>query len=214
MTKTIKKTITFAVSLIVSLVIIFVIMCMFSGCGPQQQDTSPNVSGSDGEADDISSIVGEASPIPSNAPSIVEISPDDWSEYANRPAPKDDATKIIYSVSVPEGFTDNGGKITCDDDENTYISFNFYPDTSASALSPGFLDKYIDYIEISYDGITPVDGTDFSARAISAANDSYVARAWLMERNNGVFTIVLVWQKDNNTLFESLVSVLESLKFE
>ncbi len=94
----------------------------------------------------------------------------------------------------------------------TFLFIGFAFDRDAASLAPSFMDSYIDFKDIEFDGSTSVGDTGLSGQYITASNSTSVCHAYLIDVDNyGVVTIVYSSIRENNDdlVFEAMIDSFE-----
>ena len=92
-----------------------------------------------------------------------------------------------FAVSRSDGTdifqTDSGAK----------MEISLYKNTTGEALSPSFLDSYIDFTDIEFEGNSSIGGTGMRGFIINASNASKNVRAYLINHEGDVIAFVMTF---------------------
>ena len=98
-------------------------------------------------------------------------------------------------------------------DDNCYLKFIFFKDSSASVMAQNFLKNYIETDDVEYAGLSDVSSTGLKGEYVIGSSSSQRVCAWLVEQSSGVFAIVTSCSISSETVqSQSLTDMLNTLK--
>ena len=126
-------------------------------------------------------------------------------EYVLRDSPHLGFCLLVPGELVQPGYDNNAWVFPVGED--AWLELSYIAGTDAGELLPDFMNAYLSFTEIEFSGASTLGTVDMD-ETITASGGTMLAKAWLLNVPEGVFTVVLCCGTDR---LEEALPVLEAM---